>query len=207
MTRHDRHPHHRQARASRRVDSRPPPRGHRRLVRSRAPLGRARAFRRQSAVRCGVPRARQPLKVPEQPPIARMRCPAPPAGHLACLDSRRATDGAKRPLIREVSGAIGTSQADEVPNPPGSRRIRGDLRTDTGTGELVISRAFLARADQLSVPENRGVPGSSPGLAIAKSLQSCGSSTRLRTRARIVLSLVRMRRLRQTRTGGRSSLS
>jgi hypothetical protein len=27
--------------------------------------------------------SRQPLKVPEQSPIARMRCPAPPAGHLA----------------------------------------------------------------------------------------------------------------------------
>jgi hypothetical protein len=53
----------------------------------------------------GVCTSRQPLKVPEQPPIARMRCPAPPAGHLACRGPIRPSPPRTKESRRRLAGA------------------------------------------------------------------------------------------------------
>jgi hypothetical protein len=67
-----------------------------------------------------------------------------------------------------VGGRLGLRALPEVPNP----RATGRSRPQRGAGSRLRSRRF-ARLSWLDrppggVPENRGVPGSSPGLAIGK---------------------------------------
>jgi hypothetical protein len=62
---------------------------------------------------------------------------------------------------------IGTSRRARSPKPAPNQPDPKARRTRSRAGNMAICRLFAALAGDPRLPENRGVPGSSPGLAIA----------------------------------------
>jgi hypothetical protein len=80
-------------------------------------------------------------------------------------------------------GRLGLHGAREVPNPPEAGGNQQAARQSHAIGNNAFSRSLVIGQTVRRVPENRGVPGSSPGLAIVES--SCNRPAPRRPAARL----------------------
>jgi hypothetical protein len=67
---------------------------------------------------------------------------------------------------------IGTSRRPRSPKRTPNRPEPTASRQRRTSRDSIICRSFASHAAPMRLPENRGVPGSSPGLAIGKCLQN-----------------------------------